>query len=78
MSNKIQFKSWEEAKTWFHGSHEDFDQWTPEGAKKTSGRLGIDSIGQWVTSNEKAAGNYGPKIYQYEFDLKNPYVITAA
>jgi hypothetical protein len=71
----MSFKKFIEAQ-WFHGSHEDFDQWTPEGAKKTSGRQGLDSIGQWLTSSEKAARNYGPKIYQYDLELKNPHLMT--
>jgi hypothetical protein len=71
----MNFKSWLEA-DWFHGSHEDFDQWTPEGAFKTSGRKGIDSLGQWLSSKPEAAGRYGPKIYQYNVDLKNPYKMT--
>lgn len=62
---------------WYHGSHEDFDQWDAEKAAITrNNRPGIDTIGLWTTSKSDAAHNYGPKIYKYDADCKNPYVMT--
>lgn len=62
---------------WFHGSHEDFDQWDAEKAAVTrSHRPGVDTIGLWATSKPEVARKYGPKVYKYETDCKNPYVMT--
>jgi len=69
----MEFKQWLEGQ-WFHGSHRDFDKFDPEQAAKVRGqRQSADSLGQWFTSSKDYAKNYGPKIYQYELEPKNPW-----